>query len=73
MENETNVTQKHRELAMIAIGVDLPLRHDYGKKFIETGEDPSNIYPITKRFALALATIAEESSIETYELHKETS
>lgn len=54
---EVIITQKHRELAMVAMGVDLPLKHAYGKHFIETGEYVSNIYPITKRFAQTLAQL----------------
>ena len=53
-------TKRHRELAMTAMGVELPLKHNYGINYIETGEDPSNIYPITKRFALTLAKLQYE-------------
>lgn len=56
MELEIEVTKAHREIAMTALGVELPLKHEYGRVFIETGEDKSDIYPCTKRFALALAT-----------------
>ena len=58
------VTKTHREIAMTALGVELPLKHDYGKHFIETGEDKSDIYPCTKRFALALATMEAEYKLK---------
>lgn len=60
-------TQKHRELAWIAIGAELPVKHEYSKRFLETGIDdarddkgnPKPIYPITARFAQALADLEE--------------
>lgn len=60
-ENQFEVTATHREIAMIAMGVTLP----YGKYFITTGEDPSNIYPITIRFSKALAKIEYETKVGT--------
>lgn len=61
-------TQKHRQLAFIAIGMDVPITHEYTKRFLEFGIDDARddkgnikpIFPITARFAQALADLEEQ-------------
>jgi hypothetical protein len=73
----TEPTQKHRELAWVAIGASLPPLNEYSKRFLGTGIDdarddkgaPKSIFPITARFAQALADLeipllAEIASLE---------
>ena len=48
------ITKQHREQAWRALDAPIPPEHAYGRKFLETGEDPGRVYPITARFAKVL-------------------
>lgn len=55
------VTRADREAAFRLMGVqgEIP-SHQYNETFLDTGADPSTIYPITRRVAAALAASSAE-------------
>lgn len=69
---DKKLNENHRERAWIVIGGVLPCPHEYGRKFLETGDDPGNIYPNTLRFATAIARAEAIPNISDEESFYET-